>query len=54
MASYKINYANEMERIQSFIQRGRLAFKRHAAIRMRQRNILAVEVEEALMTGEII
>ncbi len=48
------SYTNEIGHIRSLIQRQRLAFKRHAAIRMRQRNILALEVEEALTTGEII
>ncbi len=48
------SYTNEGEHVRSLVQMGHLAFKRHAAIRMRQRNISTVEVEEALIAGEII
>jgi hypothetical protein len=43
-----------MEQIRSLVLRKRLAFKRHAAIRMRQRSIFVHEVEEALIDGKII
>ena len=47
-------YADKIRCIHNLVQRECLAFKRHAAIRMRQRNIFAIEVEEVLITGEII
>ncbi len=44
----------EMEFLRSLVRKERLAYKRHAALRMRQRYITAKDVEEALITGEII
>jgi hypothetical protein len=43
-----------MVNIRTLVKRKRIAFKRHAAIRMRQRNTSAVEVEQALAAGAII
>ena len=44
----------EIHSIRKLLSHGRLAFKRHAAIRMRERRISVVAVEEALSTGKII
>lgn len=44
----------EIKRIYELVRQGRLAFKRHAAIRMRERRISVVAVEEALLTGKVI
>ena len=42
------------ELIKKIAEKDRIAFKRHSAIRMRERGIRADEVKEALMNGEII
>jgi len=44
----------EIQRIYELVRQGRLAFKRHAAIRMRERRVSVVDVEEALLTGKVI
>ena len=42
------------ELIKRIAERDSIAFKRHSAIRMRERGIRADEVKEALINGEII
>ena len=40
--------------IKEIAEKDRIAFKKHSAIRMRERNIRADEVKEVLINGEII
>ena len=46
--------SEKIQFIQRLVQRERLAFKRHVAIRMYQRNLFAEEIEQALISGKII
>ncbi len=40
--------------IREYAEKDRIAFKKHSIVRMHQRNILADEVKEVLVVGEII